>query len=320
MDDMTPLQQATAQVLGADAHLFAPRPAYRFRDITAEASAFNDPTVGQNPPYGAAISYYLRTPPQGDVTVTILDAQNQALRTLPAPKAAGINRVYWDLRDEPTREVRLRTSPRYAPEVQVGADGTRPAQGGRLSLLMPPGAYTVRLSVGGKTLTEKLEVRRDPNSAGTEAEIREQFKMLTELRRDIDAAAEIVNQIESVRAQIQTLSRVLDQSEIVKPAMELEGRLADLEQNLVELRTTGRGQDGVRFGARLISKLTYLAGGLASADFRPTDQQLQVHKELQARLKQHQGEVEGVFGKDLKALNELMRGRGVSNIVVAPRR
>jgi hypothetical protein len=76
----------------------------------------------------------------------------------------------------------------------------------------------------------------------------------------------------------------------------------------------------VRFGARLISKLTYLAGGLASADFRPTDQQLQVHKELQARLKQHQGEVEGVFGKDLKALNELMRGRGVSNIVVAPRR
>ena len=58
---------------GADAHLFPPRAAYRFRDITQEASSFNDPTAGQNPPYGASINYYLRTPPAGDVTVSILD-------------------------------------------------------------------------------------------------------------------------------------------------------------------------------------------------------------------------------------------------------
>ena len=320
MDDVTPLQQMTPSVLSADAHLFAPRAAYRFRDITQDASAQNDPTVGQNPPYGASITYYLRTPPAGDVTLSILDGQNQTVRTLPAPKAAGLNRVYWDLRDEPTREVRLRTSPLHAPEVQPGPDGTRPAQGGRLSLLMPPGAYTVRLNVGGKALTQKLEVRKDPNSGGTDVDIQEQLKVLTELRRDMDAAAEVVNQIELVRSQIQTLSRVLDQAEIVKPAMELEGRLAELEQNLVELRTTGRGQDGVRFGARLLSKLGYLANGLASADYRPTDQQLEVHKELQARLKQHQGALDAIVGKDLKALNELMRGRGVSNIIVVPRR
>ena len=52
-------------------------------------------------------------------------AQNQVVRTLTAPKAAGLNRVYWDLRDEPTTEVRLRTSPLYAPDIRVGADGTR---------------------------------------------------------------------------------------------------------------------------------------------------------------------------------------------------
>lgn len=127
-----------------------------------------------------------------------------------------------------------------------------------------------------------------------------------------------MNRIELVRAQIQGLSRVLDQAEIVKPAMELEGRLAELEQNLAELRMTGRGQDGVRFGARLLSKLNYLAGGLASADFRPTNQQIEVQRELEARLKKYQADLEGLFGNDLKALNELMRGRGVSNIVVRP--
>ena len=31
LDDITPLQQLTPQVLASDAHLFPPRPAYRFR-------------------------------------------------------------------------------------------------------------------------------------------------------------------------------------------------------------------------------------------------------------------------------------------------
>jgi len=134
LDDLSPLQQLTTQVAGADAHLFPPRAAYRFRDITQEASAFQDPTVGQNPPYGAAINYYLRTPPAGDVTVSILDDQNRVIRTLPAPKTAGLNRVHWDLRDEPSSELRLRTSPLYAPEITVGPDGIRPGGGPRISV------------------------------------------------------------------------------------------------------------------------------------------------------------------------------------------
>ena len=316
LDDLSPLQQLTPQVAGADAHLFPPRAAYRFRDITQEASAVNDPTTGQNPPYGAAINYYLRTPPTGDVTVSILDGQNQVVRTLSAPKAAGLNRIHWDLRDEPSTEVRLRTSPLYAPDIQVGPDGTRPGGGPRLSILMPPGAYTVRLNVGGKQLTQKLELRKDPNSGGTDADIREQFKVLTELRRELEVAADLTNQIEIVRAQIVALDRVMDNAEIMKPARELEQKLVELQQNLVELRTTGRGQDGVRFGARLLNKIGYLANGLASGDYRPTDQQLEVQKVLQAEVRKNQAALAGIIGKELKALNELMRGRGIANIVI----
>ena len=60
LDDITPLQQATPQVLASDAHLFPPRPAYRFRPITAPSTPYDDPTVGENPPYGASINYYLK--------------------------------------------------------------------------------------------------------------------------------------------------------------------------------------------------------------------------------------------------------------------
>ncbi len=316
LDDLTPLQQLTPQVAAADAHLFAPRPTYRLRDITPEASSTNDPTVGQNPPYGASINYYLRTPPSGDVTMSILDGQNQVIRTLTAPKTPGLNRVYWDLRDEPTSEVRMRTSPLHAPDVQVEPDGTRPAPGaGRLSILMPPGSYTVRLNVGGKRLSQTLDVRKDPNSVGTDADIQDQIKMLTELRRDTEAAADLANQIELIRGQILGLGRVLENAEIVKPAQALEQKLIAIQQQLLELRTTGRGQDGVRFGARLLSKFGYLANGLASGDFRPTNQQLEVHKVLQAELRKHQTALDALIERDLKTFNEFMRGRGVPNII-----
>ena len=145
------------------------------------------------------------------------------------------------------------------------------------------------------------------------------MKTLTELRQGLDAAADLVNQIELVRGQILAMGRVVPDAEIMKPAMELEGRLAALEQNLVDLRVTGRGQDSVRFGAQLLGKFSYLANGLASADFRPTAQQLEVQKVLEAKLKDQQAALDALLGKDLKALNEFIHGRGVSNIITTRR-
>jgi hypothetical protein len=130
-----------------------------------------------------------QTAPGGDHHDTWIDPTNpNRIRTLTGPKAPGLNRLYWDLRYEPSKEVRLRTSPLYAPEVQVGPEGWRPARisFGRLAILAPPGTYTVQLSIGGKQLTQKLEVKKDPHSAGTEADIQQQVKVLFELRRDMD--------------------------------------------------------------------------------------------------------------------------------------
>jgi photosystem II stability/assembly factor-like uncharacterized protein len=317
LDDLTPLQQLTPQVLQSEAHLFRPRPAYRFREITPEASAFNDPTVGANPPYGASLNFYLKSAPAAPVRVTILDAQGGIVRTLESRAVAGINRVHWDLRYEPTKEVRLRTSPLHAPDVTVGPEGWRAAPGtGRLSILAPPGTYTVKLDVGGRSFTERLEVRKDPHSGGTEADIAEQMTMLFQLRRDLDAAADMVDQIEVVRSQLQALPRLVEgDAEIRRAAGELEQKFIDLEMNLVDLRLTGRGQDGVRWGAKLVSKLGYLANGLMSGDFRPTDQQREVQQILEERLRVHQQGLEALVGRDLAAFNELLRRRNLPAVL-----
>jgi len=320
MDDITPLRQLTPAVLAADAHLFTLRPAYRFRPITAPSTTYDDPTVGENPRYGASINYYLKAPASTPPKITILNQQGDVVRTLTGTNAVGVNRIHWDLRDEPTTEVILRTSPMYAPHVVPGPSG-RPAPGtGRLSILASPGTYTVKLSAGGTERTQLLTVLKDPNSGGTEADIAAQTVMLLALRRDLDSGADAVHRIESVRVQLDGLAGTVDDDSIKRAAASLQQQLVDLEMNLVDLRLTGGGQDGVRFGSKLISKLNYLAAGVAGGDFKPTSQQGEVQQVLTGQLRGHLAQLDGLLAKELKAFNEMLRTRSIPNIIVrAPR-
>jgi hypothetical protein len=93
----------------------------------------------------------------------------------------------------------------------------------------------------------------------------------------------------------------------------------DLEMNLVDLRLTGGGQDGVRFGSKLISKLGYLTNGLSASDHKPTDQQAEVRQILNTELKTHLTALDGLIAKELAAFNELLKQRNVPNVVVRPR-
>ena len=325
LDDITPLQQLTPEVLASAAHLFSPRAAYRFRDVTPISAQADEPSAGENPPYGASINYYLQAASADAVTITILDEQGAVVRTLAGPQASGLNRLYWDLRYEPSKAIRMRTSPLYAPDVTVGPEGWRPVPGrsglpaalGReqLSILAPPGTYTVQLGVGGQQLRQTLEVRKDPHSAGTEADIQAQMTMLFDLRRELESAVDVVNQIELVRGQIANLVQVVEDEAITEAGGELDQKLIALEGNLVELRETGRGQDSIRWGPQLISHFQNVATGLASADFRPTNQQVEVQTLLQERLRTHVNQLNGLLSNDLSAFNELLRTRNVSNII-----
>ncbi len=348
LDDLGPLQQMNANVRDSNAHLFTPRPAYRFRNTVVPVSVDSDPTAGQNPPYGASINYYLKSAPSGDVKIRIEDTKGQTVRTLTGTKTVGINRVNWDLRGEQTKEVRLRTSPAYAPEVRNGAEGWRLApEGGRMSVLMPPGTYTVKLLVGGseapsQTLSQQLIVRKDPNSEGKEEDINAQVAMLFELRKDLENAADMVNQIEMIRSQLASITALLDpgaagassattaQREtqsatpasaggdyiaIKRAADDLEKKLIDVEENLIQRKLTGQGQDSVRWPPKLLSKINYLANGIGGADFAPTMQHREVKAMFEDQLTTHRRRLDEILSKDLDAFNRQLRDRGVGNVI-----
>jgi hypothetical protein len=243
------------------------------------------------------------------------------VRRIRGTRNAGLNRVHWDLENESTRAPRMRTKPAYFPEFAMDSNGTRPAPGfGTLSVLMPPGRYTVKLTVGGRDYTRPLEVRKDPHSAGTLEEIRVQTDVLLAIQRDLQHAAEMVNTIEEARAALLQVSEKATSGrtlgDIQSGALALEQKLSDVEERLQDLRISGRGQDGVRWPVRIGGQLAYVAATIASSDFAPTTQQRAVYAHLRQELRSARTALEEIVRRDVMAFNRLLSQRGWPTIDV----
>ena len=329
MDDITPLRQlADASEPTGGPKLLAPRAAYRFRNIAnGPAAVANDPMTGQNPQYGASINYWIdpQAREKARATLAILDAQGSIVRTLQGTTNPGLNRVYWDLRGEPAAEIRLRTKPLYAPWVPLGDDGTRayPAGNARISLLAPPGTYTVKLTVGGRETTQALVVRKDPNTTGTEADIASQAALQRDVRENVNNVVAMINDVELMRRQIGDLQSVLGSDQANAPvrtaSADLDKKLTAFEENLFQMRYTGRGQDSTRWPNKMLEKLLHLAGDLEIGDFPPTDQQREVHRIFTERIAGYRGELQTLLSSDVAGFNQMLRDKGIGAIVV-PRR
>jgi hypothetical protein len=150
MDDVTPLQQVTPEIVAADAHLFQPREAVLWKnDRTLSRSVTGAKHFrGTNAPIGTAISYYLKAPAANPVKLTITDATTGRLfRDLVPSRDAGLNRIQWDLRGNP-------------PPQESGRAGGG-GGGGEEGPLAHPGLYKVTLAVGGREYTQTVSVLED---------------------------------------------------------------------------------------------------------------------------------------------------------------
>jgi photosystem II stability/assembly factor-like uncharacterized protein len=320
LDDLGPIQQTTGQVLAAEAHLFAPRSTYRLRKMESPATPSDDPTEGQNPPDGAPLTYWLKAESKGEVTVTVRDQGGSTVRVLKGGKKAGYNRVWWDLRFEQSKEARIRVNPLYADDLQLAKDGL-PAPGiGRIAVLAPPGSYTVALSIDGRELNRQpLEVKKDPNSGGSLEGITEQTALIGEIKTTLDGAVDMVNSIELVRQQMGTLGQVLTRDSSLQDLRggvdSLGTELLSIEDELHQVRLTGRGQDAVRWPIKLAGQLSYLAGAISASDDRPTTQAREAYQVLLERVRAARARYERAMNQLLPGLNARLRSRNVANVI-----
>jgi photosystem II stability/assembly factor-like uncharacterized protein len=323
LDDVTPLRTLTPEVAGRDSWLFAPRAAYRFRGVAGPFEAWEDPVVGTNPPDGASITWWRRAVSDSahadSQAIQILDAGGKLVRTLKQVPKAGMNRIWWNLRGEPTAQAKLRTSPPYAAWFAVKPEGTNAPGVGRFSMLVAPGRYTVRLTVGGQTLEQPLDVLQDPTTGASAEDLRAQLAFEAPIAADIDTTVAMINRIEVLRGQLAALRASLagdsSAADLRAAADSLDRTLLAVEDPLFQMKVTGRGQDVLRWPAHLAEQLLYLARTTTGSDFSPTASQREVARLLDGRVQEARARLESAMGGPVADFRRLVRSRNVPDLV-----
>jgi hypothetical protein len=221
LDDITPLRQLTATVASSPSFLFAPQVAYRVkRNVNSDTPLPPEEPVGQNPPDGAIINYYLKANATGPVVLEIFDSKNQLVRRyssddkpqqinekdyqVPAywyrpPQVlqtqAGVQRFVWDLTYAPpsafSHGFPISAIYKDTPLYPLGP-----------SVL--PGNYTVKLTVDGKTLSQTVTVKMDPRVKTADAGLAKQFQHSLDAYNGMDQTYKTVIEMRKLRDQIKS--------------------------------------------------------------------------------------------------------------------
>jgi photosystem II stability/assembly factor-like uncharacterized protein len=329
LDDLQPIREMNDRVAAADVHLFPAADAVRWR--FGDGSWASRHGRFPNPPAGASIYYFLKAKPKGELKIEILDGRNRVVRTLSSvpgepdyssedddpedfKKAAlatdpGVHRAVWDLTWEGARKIK-----------HGKIDTGDPSNGPRAV----PGTYTVRLSLDGRTLTSPLRVATDPRGNLPQADLEAQLTFALRVRDDISKLTGLVNQVRSVREQLQARARALDarkaepgiadllkQSEaVIKKADALEDRLHNPTAEIVYDILAMRG------GTRLYSRLSPLQMWAVEAEGRPTAGMEQVLAEQEKELAQLAQDTESFIGREVQPLNDAAARLSVSFVIV----
>jgi hypothetical protein len=240
--------------------------------------------------------------------------------------------VTWDLTYDGARPARLRTRPPENPHVVEEKrfletwenEGWYPilswgAWAGFGGFLAGPGAFTVRLKIGEKEFDQPLEVRKDPRSAGSVAEIKEQVEFQLALREDLNAVSDMINRIEGMRKELGVLREVLKESgrknDTLTAIDGFETKLRSVEDELFQPVLAEGDTKSFREPHKLYMKLSVFAGDLSgSVDFAPNKQQREVRAVLKERLEVQKKRYEDLVKTDLPVFNALLKEKNILGI------
>jgi photosystem II stability/assembly factor-like uncharacterized protein len=214
----------------------------------------------------------------------------------------GLNRFAWNLRYPDAKDF----------EGLVlwggGTDGPR----------VTPGTYTVRLTVGDEPpVTTTAEVKHDPRSSSSPADLNAQFQFLLGARNKLTEIHEQIERTRAVRKQLDDLRKRLAKDEKGKPVVEaakaLDKKMTTIEEALYQTKNRSP-QDPLNYPIRLNDKLSSVAESASIGDFPPTAQQRAVYAKLVEQIDAQLAQLREVWEKDLPALNKMVKESDVPAI------
>ena len=329
LDDITPLRQLTASVADASAFLFAPQVAYRVkRNVNTDTPLPPEEPVGQNPPDGAIINYYLKSNASGPVVLEIFDNNNQLVRRyssadqprqinerdyqVPAywyrpaqllETKAGMHRFVWDLmypapsafgHGFPISAI-YKDTPLFpvGPEVQ-------------------PGTYTVKLTVDGKTMSQTVTVKMDPRVKTPASSLTQQFELSLQAYNGMEQSYKTVLEMRKLRDQIKTSIDKVGRGPLADSLSALEKKAAAIAgEGRADASSPGLPGGGIDVRNPNLTSLnnafSSLLENLQSADVAPTTATVTAASELQRTLTKLMNDWNALRTTDVAAVNEQLK-------------
>ncbi|KAF0240058.1 MAG: glycoside hydrolase family protein, partial [bacterium] len=249
LDDITHLRQLNEKVSASEAFLFKPQLAYRVRrSLNTDTPIPPEEPMGQNPPDGAIINYFLQKDSQSPVVLEIYDQSNQLVRrfssndepekfkeeenAIPAywvrvPKVlsakVGMQRFVWNLHYPHPEGVR-RTYPISAIYQDTPSEPLGPT--------VLPGNYTIKLIANGNTYSQELTIKLDPRVKTPETGIKQIFDIAMENHQGLNKVHQALSEIRELQTKLSTSPT--DNKELLEKITELVSGNPD--KNLTKLQ------------------------------------------------------------------------------------
>jgi hypothetical protein len=213
----------------------------------------------------------------------------------------GLHRFFWDMHYAPLAGV----EPEY-PMSAVYRD-TPPSP---TSAWVVPGEYSVVLTAGGRSYTQRLTVKMDPRVKMSEAELQEQLtlsKQLSELRASLEPIGKVFDSL------VEQLTKLREQS----LPKNVEDKLNGLNARLKEL-----GPPNARPGAapslHALDSAKELFGQIQGVDTAPTDRVKAAVNEVPGQAAALTKRWQEIVAQDVRAFDKELQASGLSALRLEP--
>ena len=316
LDDMNPLRQLSDEKTKEKIILYTPSLAYRIKwNMNTDTPIPAEEPAGQNPPDGAIIDYYLKEKMNGEVKLEIYNASGTLIRhysSLDKPMKippvniplywvrpaqtvssdSGAHRFLWDIRSQP-----LDIPASFPMSAIVGDTPSEPT-----SPWVLPGTYTVKLTAGGKTLSQDMKIVLDPRVHASKEALVKQEMLSLGCTKDLMQINMIIKDGESVLTKLIEL--------IPKANSDLKSQLELFNKKLLkQVGAPERYRNSSFYSTQ--ETLKSLFNKLQASDEMPTSQTVEAVKAIHEETSRASIAWDS-FEKEIKEVNLKLKSAGLT--------
>ncbi|HUA82694.1 MAG TPA: hypothetical protein VMB85_02470 [Bryobacteraceae bacterium] len=334
MDDLDLINQVRGQTPTDDVKLFKPSTTMRAEGGRGGGGGGRGGSaVGQNPPTGAVVEYYLKERPQGEVTLEFLDASGKLVNKYssrapeqnaddraraedeaefnpfanrgPArvPAQPGMNRFLWDEHYPDATTF---------PHMILWAGSTR----GPVAI---PGNYTVKLTANGVTQTQSFAIVRDPRLKTTPEEFRRQLALALQIRDKLSQTNQAVIDIREAKKQLGDYISLwhdnANAKKVVDTAQDLTKKLSSVEEELYQVKNQA-AEDPLNYPIKLNNRIAALLGVVEANDAGPTQQSEEVNEELTSQVNVQLRAAQELLTTEIASFNKMVKEANIPAVSI----